>query len=408
MPKQLRILYASGPEDVIEAYNFWIQNQDVPSQVSVPYCRQFYEVCRALDARAYVIAPTRKSEYLHKEQFIVESCPVPIKNASGIVYHLQQLWCALRLLVRAIRFRANVAVISSGNTHWFLLPIFSWLGINVVPSLHCVLWRKYAAKSLSDKLSLQLGSYFFRKKCRGILTVSHDIAKQVDELTRGEHPPIFEFFPTFRQADFVNIPEPPKNGKTFRVLFAGRVEENKGVFDLLEIAKRFSEQGIKEIVFDICGTGSALDPLRLAASEAKVEENFICHGYCKKSQMREMFGRSHVVIVPTRTDFVEGFNRVVGESILAHRPVVTSAVCPALCYVQDAVMEVPPNDIQAYGDALLELYQNPELYETKRQACFRVKEQFYDVEKSWGTALKSILLAIQEGKEVKELKTTSI
>ena len=45
MPKQLRILYASGPEDVIEAYNFWAQNQDVPSQVSVPYCRQFYEVC---------------------------------------------------------------------------------------------------------------------------------------------------------------------------------------------------------------------------------------------------------------------------------------------------------------------------------------------------------------------------
>ena len=71
-------------------------------------------------------------------------------------------------------------------------------------------------------------------------------------------------------------------------------------------------------------------------------------------------------------------------------------------------MEVPPNDIQAYGDALLELYQKPELYETKRQACFRVKEQFYDVEKSWGTALKSILLAIHEGREVKKLKTTSI
>lgn len=408
MPKQLRILYASGPEDVTEAYNFWVKNQDVPSQVSVPYCRQFYEVCHALDARGYAIAPTRKSQYLEEEKFIVESCPVPLKNASGIVYHLQQIWCALRLLIRAIRFRANVAVISSGNTHWFVLPMFSWLGINVIPSLHCVLWRKYAAKSLSDKLSLKLGKYFFSKECRGILTVSHDIAEQVDELTEGKHPPIFEFFPTFRRSDFANITEPSMSSDTFRILFAGRVEENKGVFDLLEIAKRFSAEGIKEIVFDICGTGSALDSLRLAGSEAKVEENFICHGYCKKPKMREMFSQSHVVIVPTRTDFVEGFNRVVGESILAHRPVVTSAVCPALSYVQDAVMEVPPNDIQAYGDALLELYKNPSLYEAKRQACLRVQEQFYDVERSWGTALKYILLAIQEEKEVKQLKITSI
>lgn len=402
MPKQLRILYAAGPEDVTEAYNYWIQNQDVPSQVSVPYSSQFYEVCHALDADAHVIAPGKKAEYLQKEQFIVESCPVPVKNASGVAYHLQQIWCALRLLIRAIRFRANVAVISSGNTHWFVLPIFSWLGINVVTSLHCVLWCKYGAKSLSDKVSLKLGSYFFSKKCQAILTVSHDIAEQVDELTEGKHPPIFEFFPTFRRADFVDIPEASTNRNTFRVLFAGRVEESKGVFDLLEIAKRFSAQGVKEIVFDICGTGSALDSLRLAASVAKVEENFICHGYCNKPQMREMFGRSHVVIVPTRTDFVEGFNRVVCESILSHRPVVTSAVCPALSYVQDAVMEVPPNDTQAYGDALLEMYQNPSLYQAKRQACLRVQEQFYDVEKSWGAALKSVLLAIQEGREVKQ------
>ena len=401
MPKQLRILYACGPEDVTEAYNFWIQNQDVPSQVSVPFCRQFYEVCHALDARAYVIAPAEKPEYLQKEQFIIERCPVPLGNASGILYHLQQIWCGLRLVIRAIRFRANVAVIDSGNTHWFVLSIFSWLGISVIPSLVCVLWPKYAAKRLSDRVTLKLNSYFFSKKCQAILTMSHDVAKQVDEITQGKHPPIFEFFPTYYRADFVNIPEASRSGETFRVLFAGRVEENKGVFDLLEIAKRFSAQGIKEIVFDICGTGSVLDSLRLAVSEAKVEENFICHGYCNKPQMREMFARSHVVVVPTRTDFVEGFNRVVAESILAHRPVVTSAVCPALSYVQDAVMEVPPNDVQAYGEALLELYQNPSLYQAKREACLQVQEQFYDVEKSWATGLKSILLAIQEEREVK-------
>ena len=247
MPKQLRILYAAGPEDVTEAYNFWIKNQDVPSQVSVPFSSQFYEVCRALDAQGYVIAPAKEPEYLQKEQFLIERCPVPLDNASGVLYHLRQIWCGLRLLIRAVRFRANVAIIDSGNTHWFVLTIFYWLGISVIPSLHCVLWPKYTGKRLSDKVSLKLGSYFFSKGCQGILAASHDVAEQVDEITEGKHPSIFEFFSTFRRADFVNIPEASASSNVFRVLFAGRVEQNKGVFDLLEIAKIFQNRVLKKL-----------------------------------------------------------------------------------------------------------------------------------------------------------------
>ncbi|MEL6227097.1 MAG: SurA N-terminal domain-containing protein, partial [Pseudomonadota bacterium] len=69
-----------------------------------------------------------------------------------------------------------------------------------------------------------------------------------------------------------------------------------------------------------------------------------------------------LITLPVR-DILEGFNRVVCESILSGRPVVTSPVCPALSYMGDAVYEVPPNDTLAYGDALLELYENNELYE---------------------------------------------
>src|SRR6185437_9977736 len=48
------------------------------------------------------------------------------------------------------------------------------------------------------------------------------------------------------------------------------------------------------------------------------------------------------------TDFIEGFNKVVAEGILAGKPVITSSVCPALEYVADGIVEVPPNDTQAY------------------------------------------------------------
>lgn len=394
MAKSVRILYAVGPEDVITAYNYWIKNQDAPSQVSVPYSTQFYEVCRELNAKAYVLAQSDKNEFVQDEQFIIERRLVPLPKASGILYHLRQICCGFLLLTYTIRFRANVVVASSGTTHWFVLSIFSLIGVKVILSLHCTLWCKYRTLRLADELILSLSRNLFSNKSKAILAVSHDITQQICQLTAGKHQPIFEFFPTFRQADFANLAEPSPLRSPFRVLFAGRVEQSKGVFDLLEIAKRFAIEGRQDMIFDICGEGSALESLRAAANQAGVDASLIFHGYCRKPQMQEMFSRSHVVIVPTRTEFIEGFNRVVCESILSGRPVVTSAVCPALSYVRDAVVEVPPDDVKAYGDALLKLYSNLEFYEEKRQACLRAQEQFYDITKSWGAALKSILLAI--------------
>jgi glycosyltransferase involved in cell wall biosynthesis len=58
-------------------------------------------------------------------------------------------------------------------------------------------------------------------------------------------------------------------------------------------------------------------------------------------EFREMFGRCHVVLVPTRSSYSEGFNAVVAEAILSGRPVITSKLCPAIELVRDAVVEVP-------------------------------------------------------------------
>jgi glycogen(starch) synthase len=398
MAKPLRILYAIGPEDVIEAYNFWIKGEDTPSQVSMPFSSQFYEVCKTLDAKGYVIAEATQPAIVRDERFIIEGRPVPLANARGVFYHGRQLLRGLQLLRVAISFQADVIIADSGTTYWFVLSLFSWLGIKVIPSLHCTLWRKYSGQTLGEKITLKLSRNLFKSGCHTIHAVSHDIAEQIAELTGGIHQPVYEFLPTYQRSDFASIAPPPKETSPFRVLFAGRVEYNKGVFDLLEIAAYFASGGIKDIIFDICGAGSALEALRQQAKQANLDEFFICHGYCNKPQMREMFGKSHAVIVPTRTDFIEGFNRVVSESILSGRPVITSAVCPALSYVLEAVIEVPPNDVTAYANAVLELYNNPHIYEQKRLATIKLQDQFYDINNSWGAMLKASLSTISHDK----------
>jgi glycosyltransferase involved in cell wall biosynthesis len=111
--------------------------------------------------------------------------------------------------------------------------------------------------------------------------------------------------------------------------------------------------------------------------------------------MQKMFSLSHVVIVPTKSDFVEGLNQVVIEGILANRPVITSSVCPALTYVQEAVLEVLPDDIAAYANAILKLYDDYDFYEMKQQNCSKLQEKFYDASQGWGGVLESIFKKFQ-------------
>ncbi len=399
MSNTLRVLYAAGPGDVIGTYSYWVKGQDDPSQVSKTYSSQFYEVCRALDAQAYVISSCPEKKFLRDGRFTIEHRPIPLGKASGILYHLGQLWYGLQLIASAVRFGANAAVVADGTTHWFILALLPLLGVQVIPSLHCGLWRKYMPQRTADKLILKLSQFLFAKCCAAILTVSDEISEQVAQLTANRHRLMRRFSPVYRREQFALLDAPSEERSPFRVLFAGRIERNKGVFELLEIAKRMKTLGRQDITFDLCGNGSALEELRLAAQVAGVDSSFVCHAHCNKTQMREMFNRAHAMLVPTRTDFAEGFNKVVAEGVLSGRPVVTSAVCPAVSYVRDAVVEVPPDDLMGYGDALMQLCDDRKFYEQKRQGCLASQEQFYDHSRSWGAALKSILVAIQESQQ---------
>jgi glycosyltransferase involved in cell wall biosynthesis len=387
----MRIVYAAGPGNVMETYNYWVKGQDDPSQVAITYSAQFYDVCYALEAEAYVISSSEEKKFLRDGRFMIEHRPIPFRKSSGLLYHFGQLWYGLWLIVSAVLFRADIAVIADGTTHWFVLSLLPCLGVQVIPSLHCILWRKYCSPKTVQKLILRLNRHLFASRCTAILTASNDISEQVVHLTEGNHRPIAQFLPIYRPSEFAEVGEPEAQHLPFRVLFIGRIERNKGVFDLLEIAQRFATEKRPDITFDLCGNGSAMESLRLAIQQAGVNASFICHGHCNKTQMREMFTNAHAIIVPTKTDFVEGFNQVVSEGVLSGRPIITSKVCPALSYVREAVVEVPPDDTKAYGDAILKLCDDREFYEEKRQACLGLQEQFYDISKSWGAVLKSII-----------------
>lgn len=392
----MRVLYATGPGDVIGTYRQWAMRRDDPLEVSVTYSGQFFAVCHDYGVHAYVLSPCRKPGFLQDGQFVIEHAPIPWGDRGGMLYHLGRLRYGLRLVTTAVRFGARLAIVTTG-THWFVLWLLRLFRIRVVLALHCVLWPKYIRPGLAQRLINRLDSSLFARGCFAIMSLSSDITEQVIAMTKTGGAPIISFLPLYRPAFFSHISPPTCQREPFRVLYAGRIERDKGVFDLLAIAKRITIGGCGDVAFDVCGSGSAMQDLAREAKSAGLEPIFSCHGHCDQSTMRAMYDRSHIVVVPTTTAFLEGFNKVVAEAVLAGRPVVTSAVCPSLCYVREAVVEVRPDSIEEYADAILRLRNDPRLYVQKQRACLSYQEQFYDPEHSWGAALRRVLLAIQHG-----------
>lgn len=390
--RPLRIVYAAGPGDVVGTYRHWKEQTDDPSQVAITYSGQFFDLCRDLGAQAYVISHCARRDKVVDVGMKVENRPIHFERGPGSLYHFGQLWAGLRLVASAIRFRADV-ILTMGEGAWYVLALPPLFGIKVVVTLHGLLWRVTHPPRGIDGFIWRLSGRFFRNRAAAFMSISEVCMDQVRAIVAAPlRQPVLRFVPTYRRESFAGVAETrPPSARPFRVFYAGRIEVNKGVFDLLQVAKRFAAEGRTDVEFDLCGEGDALGELRQAADEAGIVARFRCHGHVNKPFMRRMYEAAHLVVVPTTTDSFEGLNKVVVESVLAWRPVVTSRMCPALEYVRGAVVEVPVNDTKAYGDAILRLLDDRAFYDEKVQGCAAATEQFYDPAAGWGATFRRVL-----------------
>lgn len=391
----MRVFYAAGCGDVLGTFAHWSEGRDDPSRVAWTYSGQFFDVRRELGFEAYVYCDCATAGTASGEGVLVRHVPRP-PGSRGLAFHIAQVRNGIRLLAAAFKFRADVLVINGGMTHWFVLRCFPWLGIDVIPALHCALTAEGPRSRWNRWVVDRLGVGLFREESLAILAFPGRTSDQVRAITGGQHAPIVEFLPTYRRTTFEGIAAADPTSRPFRVVFAGRVEVEKGALDLVAITKGIRARGVTDIEFDICGSGSALTPLCRLVDKEGLTPVFRFHGDCSHEQLVTHYSAAHAVIVPTRSEFAEGFNKVVVEGVLAGRPVVTSSACPAIEMVGAAVVAVPSDSIDAYAEMLARLATDRDFYEEKRAACATVGEPFCDPRKSWGEALKTILLQNRE------------
>nr|WP_282098486.1 glycosyltransferase [Qipengyuania vesicularis] len=182
-----------------------------------------------------------------------------------------------------------------------------------------------------------------------------------------------------------------------RVIFAGRVTRNKGVFDLLEMAERLSLREGPRVHFDIHGTGSDLDELRAEIARRNLEALVTVHGFTAGAQLLDHYRDADIVIVPTRSDFEEGVAKSVIEGVLTLRPVVTSQACPSIRVVGDACFEAEVDNPSSYAEAIWKLANNPELVREKVDAARGLRKLFFDPPERYDRQLRKALAVAESG-----------
>lgn len=395
----MRLLYLAGPGDAPAVLRKLAEDKPYEEIAHVAYSGQLFEVCRELGVEVLSISTNDRTDDFTHGSLRAVNRPNPLAGVGGIRYHLANVSFARDVMREARTFGADV-IITGTEPYPFLLEPLAWRGVRIVPALHASLLPEFKPSTAARRLMTRLSRHFFAKTCPAILTHPGVAARQATELTGGKPRPLVEFIPLFRSDLFEGMPPPDRTADTFRVVTVGRLEPDKGVFDLIEVARKLRDAGRNDIRFDVCGAGSALEDARRRVTELSLNDTFALHGWVSMDDLLQLWGQSHAAVVPTTRDFVEGFNQVVIESILSGRPVVTSEVCPALDYARPCAIEVPPEDVDAYLRAVLTLADDAATYERLQGHCHEVGMQFLDQSKSFGAAVKRVLLALQEGTEV--------
>jgi glycogen(starch) synthase len=391
-----RIFYAAGPGNIIDAHKHWRNGEHDPTEVSITFSSQVADYCEASGQPGYFVSYKSPPALIEDGLFIMEHRPKPMPGARGLKYHLAEVKYAFGLLATARRFRATVAVLDSGTSHFFMGWLFRLFGISVVTLLHNTIWPNgFPPTKIVSRAVRKLDALFFRWGSSANIGVSPECSRQVAQLTRGRHGPLYEIRAQFLPERFKSIaPPPPFDGSSLRIMFIGRVNRSKGVFDILDIAEKIDKKYPGRVQWEICGRGPDFDKLLERRTQRRIDSVHLL-GWVSIDTLQQVYNRSHISIVPTRSDFAEGLAMTAAEAILAGRPIITNPTVPALEILQPASLAGRTDDVDSYVEVIEGLLNDPSMYNRLCEACPPLQYQFYDRKNGLTAMLSSALSTIK-------------
>jgi glycosyltransferase involved in cell wall biosynthesis len=141
------------------------------------------------------------------------------------------------------------------------------------------------------------------------------------------------------------------------VLFAAKLIPRKRPLDIIDAVARLNRAG-RNIVLMIAGSGPLSEEMAACAAEMRVR--LVPLGFCNQSQMPLAYAAADVLVLPS--DQRETWGLVANEALASGLPVVVSDACGCaidLVRAGSAVRTFPMGDIDALGENIIEVLENP-------------------------------------------------
>lgn len=387
----MKLFTALGPGDIVAAHRAQMSGQPFSRETSIVFSGQVLEYCREKRIEVLALSCNSRADSMSDGELRIENKPRWCEKCGGVRYHLSRIAYAFYLALRAWRFRADLAIIDSGSAHYFALAAFKLIWIPVVINFHNTLWPNgFEPTDGVGRFVLQLDGWFFRHIVAATTGVSTECGRQVRQLARRQVP-FFEYRTQYRCDEFPSAPRGDGGRNPFRVIYIGRIERNKGVFDIAAMAQHLRDRSQTPVLFDVCGQGSALEELKEFVTKNKIDDLVRIHGRVSRTELFQRFQRAHAVIVPTRSNFCEGLPAVCAEALLFGLPIVTSRLSNAIPMLSPAIAEAQPENIESYAGAILGLAADHAAYDRLCAACPELAAQFCDRSKSYPAALDRLI-----------------
>lgn len=169
----------------------------------------------------------------------------------------------------------------------------------------------------------------------------------------------------------------PTDKKSPTILFLGRLEQGKGIYDLIEVMTRLKTQipGVRLM----CGGVGDIEKIRKEVLDKGIEANVELLGWVTGSAKEKLLAEAAVYVLPS---YSEGLPMGLLEAMASGLPVVATTVGGIPDLVSDRVegLLIPPGDCDAFADAIDELLRNPELRKSMGAAGLKKVRAEYSAE----------------------------
>lgn len=263
----------------------------------------------------------KKDEFFKDDRIEVVSFYWP--SGISVISLLSRILATLKMSMRLIRFRPTRILCAYAS-----FPLWICFLVSRIYSLSLVCSRHTRLQTEGDpfyrRLEIAIDQWVFRR-ASGIICHGPYL-KQLMIDAKVSPGKVFEFNWAFKHmnadravdiagADLVDSPG------AIVLLFIGRVESYKGVFDLLEsCADRLCRNKLIKLVY--AGHGNEIFRLKKAIIDHGLDKQAVCLGKVPHDALAGLISRSYLVITPTQSKFPEGRCMAAMEGLIMGKPVI--------------------------------------------------------------------------------------